>query len=380
MNPKITIIGGGIAGLTTAIALGQKGYIAEVYESAKEIRGVGAGLALAANAMKGLERLGLLEEVEALGRVLPSFSILDQKGKVITKADSAAISKKYGLDNFLIHRADLHEFLLSKIDPKLIHTGKRAVSFQYVHDKIEVIFSDASIKMTDYLIVANGIHSAIRTQLLPDAVPRYSGYTCWRAVIDNRDLEINESSETWGSKGRFGIAPLSKNQLYWFACVNAKENDPEMKAMTTEDLSAIFKNYHEPIGTIISNTANDQLIWNDIVDLEPITRYAFERILLLGDAGHATTPNMGQGACQAIEDAVVLADELDKNRNVQKAFQSFEKRRLERTHYITNTSWKVGRIAQLENHVLTAIRNFTFRNLPRSINDKQIDKVLQTDF
>jgi len=380
MNPRITIIGGGIAGLTAAIAMGQKGYKADIFESAKEIKGVGAGLALAANAMKGFDRLGLMEGVVALGRCLPSFSILDKKGKIITKADSGAISKKYGLDNFTIHRADLHDFLLSKIDPKLVHTGKRAVSFQYVHDKIEVIFSDATIHMTDYLIVADGIHSAIRTQLLPDAVPRYSGYTCWRAVIDNMHLEINESSETWGSKGRFGIAPLANNQLYWFACINAKQNDPEMRDMQVSDLAEIFKNYHAPIASILDNTTNEQLIWNDIVDLAPISKFAFDKILLLGDAGHATTPNMGQGACQAIEDAVVLADELEKNRNVQRAFHAFEKRRLKRTEYITNTSWQVGRIAQLENNFFSAIRNFTFRNLPKSINEKQIEKVFETDF
>lgn len=380
MKPKITIIGGGIAGLTAAIAMGQKGYTADIFESAKEIKGVGAGLALAANAMKGFDRLGLMDEVVALGRTLPSFSILDQKGKLITKADSAAISKKFGLDNFTIHRADLHRFLFSKIDPNRIRTGKRAVSFQYVHDKIEVIFADATVHMTDYLIVADGIHSAIRTQLLPDAVPRYSGYTCWRAVIDNGHLEINESSETWGSRGRFGIAPLANNQLYWFACINAKQNDPDMRDIKVADLAQIFKKYHEPIPSILANTQDEQLIWNDIVDLAPISKFAFDNILLLGDAGHATTPNMGQGACQAIEDAVVLADELEKNRNVQRAFQAFEKRRLKRTEYITNTSWQVGRIAQLENNFVSAIRNFAFRNLPKSMNEKQIDKVLQTDF
>jgi len=380
MKPKIAIIGGGIAGLTTAISLNQRGFRTEIFEAAQEIKGVGAGLSLAANAMKGLGRLGLMEEVVDLGRVLPSFSILDQKGKVITTADSDAISQKWGLDNFLIHRADLHRFLLSKIDSKQIHTGKRSVSFQYVHDKIEIIFADSSVYMADYLIVADGIHSVIRNQLLPNAEPRYAGYTCWRAVIENKDLDIKQSSETWGRKGRFGIAPLANDLLYWFACINAPEKDPRMKEFTVADLKEVFKEYHPPIPAILDRTSNSQLLWNDILDLQPIGRYAFDRILLLGDAGHATTPNMGQGACQAIEDAVILAEEMAKAINPQAAFQAFEKRRLKRTHYITNTSWQVGKVAQLENPILCTIRNFAFRNLPKKINERQIEKVLETDF
>jgi len=109
----------------------------------------------------------------------------------------------------LIHRADLHRFLLSKLDYQQILTGKRSVSFQYVHDEIEIIFADASVYMADYLIVADGIHSVIRNQLLPNAEPRYAGYTCWRAVIENKDPDIEISSETWGRKGRF---PIYTNQ------------------------------------------------------------------------------------------------------------------------------------------------------------------------
>lgn len=234
--------------------------------------------------------------------------------------------------------------------------------------------------MADFLIVADGIHSVIRTQLLPEADPRYAGYTCWRAVIENKDLDIIQSSETWGRKGRFGIAPLANGLLYWFACINAPAKDPRMKEFTVTDLKKVFKDYHHPIPQILDNTSDSQLLWNDILDLPPIQRYAFDRILLLGDAGHATTPNMGQGACQAIEDAVILAEEMEKAINAQAAFQAFEKRRLKRTHYITNTSWQVGKVAQLENPFLCTIRNFAFRNLPKKFNDKQLERVLETDF
>ncbi|WP_373524451.1 FAD-dependent monooxygenase [Aquiflexum sp.] len=377
---KVSIIGGGIAGLTTALALQQKGIQANVYEAAPEVRPVGAGLALSSNAMRVYKLMGFMDEVISQGRLMSSFALLDQKGKIITKADSEAISKKYGLDNFLIHRYALHGLLLSKLDPDTVFTNKKAKSFSNQEDQVFVDFEDGSSISTDYLIVGDGIHSAIRKQLLPHSTPRYSGYTCWRAVMDNSRLKINLASETWGTNGRFGIAPLTNDQLYWFACINAPRNDPKMGAMKVLDLLANFKDYHDPIPQILEHTEEYQLIWNDIIDLSPIGQFAFDRIVLVGDAAHATTPNLGQGACQAIEDAYVLADEMSKKEEYSQAFRAFEKRRIDRTDFIVNTSWKMGSLAQLENPLLCGIRNFALRNTPKSFHDKQLEKIFKTDF
>jgi 2-polyprenyl-6-methoxyphenol hydroxylase-like FAD-dependent oxidoreductase len=379
-KPIISIIGGGIAGLTTAIALQQKGIQANIYEAATEVKPVGAGLALSSNAMRVFDLLGIIDEIIERGRQMKSFKVLDRQGKTITQADSELISKKYGLDNFLIHRYALHELLLSKLDPKTIFTNKKAKAFGNLGTQVLVSFEDGTSIGSDYLIVGDGIHSAIRKQLLPNSSPRYSGYTCWRAVMDNNKLNISESSETWGRNGRFGIAPLANGELYWFACINAPQNDPKMKQMKVRDLLEYFKDYHDPIPAILKNTRDDQMIWNDIIDLKPLDRYAFEKIVLIGDAGHATTPNLGQGACQAIEDAFILADELGKDLDFQSGFKAFEKRRLKRTHFITNTSWQMGKMAQLENPFLCGFRNFALRNTPKSFHEKQLEKIFKTDF
>jgi 2-polyprenyl-6-methoxyphenol hydroxylase-like FAD-dependent oxidoreductase len=379
-DPVISIIGGGIAGLTTAIALLQKGIHANIYEAAPQVRPIGAGLALSSNAMKAYDLLGLKDEVIKQGRMLASFSVLDQRGKIITKADSELIRKKYGLDNFLIHRYALHELLLSKINPKTIFTNKKAKGFTKIGNQVCIEFEDGSSVNSDYLIVGDGIHSAIRKQLLPQSSPRYAGYTCWRGVMDNRTLEISESSETWGRMGRFGIAPLANGELYWFACINTSQNNLKMKQLKVMDLMENFKDYHNPIPEILENTLDEQMIWNDIIDLKPLDQYAFERVVLIGDAGHATTPNLGQGACQAIEDAFVLADEMGKGLEFESAFKAFEKRRLKRTQFITNSSRQMGKIAQLESPFLCSIRNFVLRNLPKKINEIQLEKIFQTDF
>ncbi|CAN5412022.1 hypothetical protein BH23BAC3_BH23BAC3_21820 [soil metagenome] len=174
--------------------------------------------------------------------------------------------------------------------------------------------------------------------------------------------------------------PLANNKLYWFACINADANGLKFKNYTSKDLLNHFIGFHDPVPAILKATKDEDLIWNDIIDLKPIDHYAFGNIVLIGDSAHATTPNMGQGACQAIEDAIILADEMAKNISIETGFKNFEKRRLNRTHNITNTSWKIGKIAQLEHPFLIALRNFAFRKLPSGIQEKQIEQLYEVDF
>lgn len=380
MPAKFTIIGAGIAGLTTAIALQRAGIEAVIFEAAPEIKAIGAGLALSANALKAFDRLGLKQAVIEQGRLLDSFTVYDQKGKPITRVDSKAIGTKYGVDNFTIHRAALHMLLLSRIDPTRVYINKRVTEVEQKAGKVIVTFQDDTTHETDFLVAADGVHSPIRKKLVPDSMPRYSGYTCWRAVIDNSSLKLTETSETWGQKGRFGITPLAGNKIYWYACINGPQNDSRLRQYKVADLQDHFRDFHDPIPSIIQQTKDVNLIWSDITDLTPLQQFTFENVVLIGDAAHATTPNMGQGACQAIEDAVVLADELNGASDIQKAFRQFEQRRLKRTHYIVNASWKVGKIAQWDNKLLIAIRNFLFRRIPRSISERQMKFLYEVDF
>ena len=380
-HPSIAIIGGGIAGLTTAIALQKIGFQPIVFESAPQIKTLGAGLLLAANAMKGFERIGIADKIIPAGQQLSQFSILDQQGKSISEADSKALSERYGLHNFAIHRADLHQVLMHELKDIPLKTGKKATHFTQNIDDVTVHFEDGSQHTTQYIIVADGIHSAIRQKLMPESTPRYAGYTCWRAVVDNPGLTLKSATETWGAAGRMGIVPLANNKIYWFLCINAPQGDLTMKSYKTVDLIARFKDYHTPIPQLLQATRDEQLIWSDIIDLKPIQKYAFGRVLLLGDAAHATTPNMGQGACQAIEDAAVLLDECEKMQgNFAPVFQNFERRRLQRTHTIVNRSWSIGKVAQWTNPVLIGLRNRAFRLIPPSVNERQMAFLYQTDF
>ncbi|GAB3922294.1 FAD-dependent monooxygenase [Larkinella terrae] len=379
---RFTIIGGGISGLTTAIALRKIGIKATLFEASPSIKPLGAGLALAANAVKGFQKLGIVDAILPGGRLMDAFVILDEKGRDITRTDSRAVGRKHGIDNFTIHRAILHQALLDQLVGNPIVLGKRAISIDQSGEGIIIRFDDGTVHQTDYLIVADGIHSAIRQQLLPDSKPRYAGYTCWRAVVDvsGMNLDLHEATETWGRNGRVGVVPLAGNKIYWFACVNAPFQDARMRGAKVSDLTDWFSGYHRPIPEIIARTKDENLLWNDIIDLQPLSRYAFGNVLFVGDAAHATTPNMGQGACQAIEDAVVLADELSANDQPAEAFKRFENRRLKRTHYITERSRQIGVVAQIQNPILAALRNGLFRMLPPSLNDRQLETLYKVDF
>ncbi|MBI3135163.1 MAG: FAD-dependent monooxygenase [Bacteroidetes bacterium] len=377
MKTDFLILGGGIAGLTTAIALKRIGINATLVEAAPQFKPVGAGIALAANAMKVYHQLGLYDKLLIAGNSIGEMQIKNQTGKIISHANAEKF--KNGLTNIAISRPELHRVLLEETDPKQIITGKRSVRFKQDTHSLTVFFDDGTSIDCNALIVAEGIHSPIRKQLLPQSETRYSGYTCWRGLADNTNLKITHTSETWGTQGRFGIVPIGKNQVYWFACKNGPANDATLKSWKQKELLANYARYHQDIKTVLANTPDDHIIWNDIADLKPIDRFAFERIVLIGDSAHATTPNMGQGACQAIEDALVLASAIQKNETIPAAFHDFETKRMARTHGIVNQSWRLGKIAQLQNPIAAGIRNLAFRLTPASVLEKQISKIYQIE-
>jgi len=380
---KYAVVGGGIGGLTLAIALQRKGLQVTMYEQAPQFRPLGAGLALAVNAMKAFGALGIDNEILHAGKVLKKLTIKDQKGNILTQTDAEKISRKLGVvNNFAIHRGDLHNVLLQQLKTDTVVLGKACVDFEQSPNGVVLHFEDGSREEADYVIACDGIHSVFRKKLVPQSEPRYAGYTCWRAVIDNMPPAVNsdETSETWGPGCRFGIVPLTRNRLYWFACVNAPASDRVMKGFEVDDLLSYFGNFHPPVKEIISHTRNDQLIWGDIIDLRPLDNFAFGNIVLMGDAAHATTPNMGQGACMAIEDAVILANCLTRTTDPEAAFKQFESVRLPRTKKIVNGSWRLGRVAQIENPLLIWLRNAAVRATPPNVAEKQMQFLHEITF
>ena len=376
---KIAIAGAGIAGLTAAVALKKENIDTVLFEASPEIRSVGAGLTLAANALKALDFIGLKDELVHRGQLLNKLTITDHHGKLITRVNSRNSSRKSMDENFAIHRADLHALLMEQLPRESVHTGKKLVSVKQNAEHVKLLFQDGSSYCADYVIAADGIHSVTRKEMLPDSAPRYAGYTCWRGVAENMQLKMPDACEIWGPKGRFGIVPM-KDNIYWFACINSQQNNPDAKSFDVQDLLRQFEGYPADVKTVLEKTKDEDLLWNDIFDLKPINRFAFDRVVLIGDAAHATTPNMGQGACQAIEDAVWLAEAMAGKPDFQQVFRDFETSRMKRVHWVTRTSWKLGKAGQVTNPVLGAMRNFMLRITPPSVNEKQLAKLYEVQF
>src|SRR5699024_4468055 len=203
--------------------------------------------------------------------------------------------------------------------------------------------------------------------------PRYAGYTCWRGITKNKDdVSMYLSSEAWSKDGRFGFAPLHNGDVYWFACVNAKANDPKYHSLDKSGVAQQFKHFSSTVERLINETYDDYFLHHDIYDIKPLSTFVYNRICLLGDAAHATTPNMGQGAGQSIEDAYELMIALQETASIKEAFKQYNKKRVDKTRKVINLSRQIGWAAQWDNQFLITFRDSLFPLIPNTLLFKRL--------
>lgn len=370
-SSSYTILGGGIAGLAMANGLKKIGINATVFEASPELKPVGAGLVMAPNALVALDYLGVRKQIEKRGLALNKMCILNQNGGVIQAVDIRAINPAY---NYLtIHRHALHEALMEMLIPGQVILKQRSRQVKRVEKGYEIHFESGLVHSTDYLIVAEGIHSHIREQLFPEMKIQYAGYSCWRGICQFPGL--SEASETWGKNGRFGLVPLQNDFVYWFAVVNCELADSNYKKFTAREISELFADYHQPIKEVVGKTSDEHIIWNSISDLTLPNELAKEGICFIGDSIHATTPNMGQGACMAVEDAAVFTKALEAFGDFDKACTHFQNKRLERVRFVVKRSRALGSIGQKTSTFYAFLRNGLIRLIPASMHRKQLQKI-----
>ena len=373
---QAVIIGGGIGGLAAAVALRRVGVESRVLERADSIREIGAGLSLWSNAVNALRELGVAAKVTDSASLIERDSVRTPAGRVLTVTEFGEISRKAGAPCICVRRAVLQRILLDELPTAWVRTGARCVGFE---DSTAILDNGERIN-ADLLMGADGISSVIRAGLHGAEPPRYAGYTCWRGILasdaslqGDAALPDNAALLAAGAGSEFGLWPGGAGHLYWFFTKNAPQGTRQSKA----DLVASCRNWAAPTPEVIEATPESAIMQNDIFDRPPLRWWGRGRVTLLGDAAHPTTPNLGQGACMALEDAVVLAHCLSTVRPVESALREYERLRIPRTGAIVRDSRRTGRILQLEQPALESVRDwFTGTSLGNYVGTRMFRNLL----
>ncbi len=368
---KITIIGAGIGGLTVAIALKKKGFEVEIFEAASAFGKAGSGINLAINAMQVYKRLGLYDEIFKAGSYTSVMAITDAKLNPLSTINLKPFEKKHYVKSVAIHRAKLHQILLNQLPNVPLYLNKKVKIVTQSKKGIKIQFEDNSVHQAEVVIGADGIHSVVRKSIFTSTELRVVKQICWRGIteIEISDKYQTELNELWGKGKRFGFVAISDNKYYWYALANYKKNYKE--EFKEVDLVEYYSDFHPLISQIIKSTPKENILTNKMADLKPIPTWYNQNICLLGDSAHATTPNLGQGAGQAIESAMVLANCLAKHKTIENAFAVYQNTRMKKAINVVTTSWRIGKIAHLENSFAIKLRNFILRVIPERIAAKQ---------
>jgi 2-polyprenyl-6-methoxyphenol hydroxylase-like FAD-dependent oxidoreductase len=346
--------------------LSRSGWDVSVFERAEGSTAIGAGISLWANALQVIDALEVWPDIrsaasaQAVGARLPDGRWLSRMADVTQP-----------FDVLLVHRAELHSHLQRALPPGVLVDG---VAVREVSADGAVIHSRGSDR-ADLVVAADGLNSQIRTRLWPDHPgAKFAGFTAWRGVTDAA-FELPEAGETWGRGCEFGVVPLRDARAYWFATANLPEGDRADDEHA--EVLRRFGAWHDPIRAVIEATSPEAVLRHDIYHLAtPLPRFVRGRVALLGDAAHAQTPNLGQGACQALEDALTLAT-LVRHGHVDSGLARYDAQRRPRTEKFVKTALRAARVTQTDSRVAIAVRNAAARLVPPRLAARGMRRMLE---
>lgn len=309
---RILVVGGGIGGLTAAIALERQGFEVAVFEAASRWRSIGKGIWLPPNAIELLDSLGLAARIAAAGVALERIELADRHNRRIQGFELESLRSVSGQLTVSIRRSDLHAILLGQIPSRKLYLGRRVLGFEQDEAGVRIWTEDGTSFRGELLVAADGLHSTIRQALFPGRLPRTCGQVVARGLA-NLGLPSSLARtcrELWGGADRFGYSPVAASNVYWFAAFCAPPGQPGEEVFKASDLETRFSDFPFPVGELLAATPPEEVHWCLLEELPPLSRWWKGRVVLLGDAAHGMTPNLGQGGAQAIEDACVLARQL----------------------------------------------------------------------
>ncbi|ANZ20212.1 FAD-binding monooxygenase [Streptomyces noursei ATCC 11455] len=365
------VIGGGIGGLTAAVALDRRGWRVTVLERAAALEPVGAGIGLAPNAQRALDTLDVGDAVRAMASWQLAGEIRRPDGRLLARTDNAAAVRRYGGPVVLAHRADVIALLAGRLPGDAVRTGAPAA----LVDPGDPLREDrpARVRTTgpdgapqeltaDLVVAADGIRSATRRALFPaHPEPRYAGFTAWRFVVSAADaaglVDPGTAHETWGPGGLWGTLPLHDGRIYAYATAAVPPGGDRAGGDRRAELRRRFGHWHRPVPQLLAAADPAAVLRNDVyAAAAPPPAFHRGRVALLGDAVHPMTPNLGQGGCQAVEDAVVLAHEAGPDAPLDAALAAYTRQRLPRTMAVVRRSGRIGRVSTWRSRPACALR------------------------
>ncbi|PSR66594.1 monooxygenase [Nocardia sp. MDA0666] len=380
---RVIVVGGGIGGMAAAIALHRRGHDVQVWERAAAVGEVGSGLTLWPNGLRALDAIGVGAQVRSRAMADTEGGIRDRSGRWLTRTDTEKFADRYG-PVVAVHRADLFDILRTALGENRLRLGVTVTgvdiedrwrtgepggeSHRGEHSKgghaspaVGVLHS-GGVETADLVVGADGLRSVVRTAVCPRArPPRYAGYTAWRMITEPLP-GLRQGGQIWGSGEIFGIVPLADHRVYMFGAVNAAEGERAPDGEFAE-VRRRFGAWPDPVPRLLGAVSPDSVMRHDIYQLPDLPTFVRGRVALLGDAAHAMTPNMGQGANLALEDAVTLAALLD-NGEIDDALRRYDALRRPRTRALAHQSRRIGTVAQWSWTPAVRARDTALRLMP----------------
>ena len=373
---RVLIVGAGIAGLSAAIQLEKAGYEVEIAEQTKRWENAGAGIVLWPNALKVMDVCGIREDVQSRGNILHELNVVDTKGKLINGFDFRDNSEMEKLYSIAIARAELHSALVGGLKKSKILMDTSVKQITDKNEKVEARLTNDEVREYDFIIGADGIHSKVRELIFGETKLRYANHAGWRFITERAD-NSNTAYEVWGNGKRFGIVPIKNGKYYCFSTINTGSNNQKYKNISVSDYRNLNSEFGWKTKEILDSLTDEvKLIYDDLFDFK-IKSWHKGNVVLIGDAAHAVTPNLGSGAAMAMEDSVCLTEALCRNSSAQSAFEEYYKKRYKRIGFIREASFWFGERGQVKG-VLAKLRNISVRAVGRMITPYLIRKVIGT--
>jgi len=354
------VVGAGIGGLAAGIALDRAGWDVTVYEAADEPRQLGSGLSIWPNAVRALRALGLGDLVGE--SITQSGGVRRADGSLLAGFEQGVIEARFGEPLVGMHRGDLHAALLAACGSERVRFGSRLVGLEGE----ELRFENGTSARAELIVGADGLGSVVRQELLGDGAPRDAGIVAFRGVAEFSG-EI-PAGEWWGRGSVAGLLPLQGGRVYWYFGARG-EDRPGL-------LDHLVERYDPAVGEVVAITPPEQVLVHKLYDRDPVKSWSREGATLLGDAAHPMLPFIGQGACAALEDAVVLGSVLAGDTVVGAGLAAYERARVERAELFVHASRRAAAIALPRSALGRGLRNALLRALPEAARLRQFKPFL----